>query len=138
MKTNASSTASAWGIKRYIYPCEVSTKIAYGGSKLQLSMFKLHKKFSNCFFYLMVTKFILVLLSKNISKIRYSKSCIFYHITLLYQLLRFILTFKSNRSMVSFGRKHCKCDMYIYTLKDFKNAKTEKLKIYLFLMYQFY
>ena len=136
MKTNASSTASAWGIKRYIYPCEVSTKIAYGGSKLQLTMFKLHKKFSNCFFYLMVTKFILVLLSKNISKIRYSKSCIFYHITcttieaLLYQLLRFILTFKSNRSMVSFGRKHCKCDMYIYTLKDFKNAKTENILIF--------
>ena len=68
----------------------------------------------------MVAKFILVLLSKKISKIRYSKSCILYHITyttieaLLYQPLRFILTFKSNRSMVSFGRKHCKYDMYIY------------------------
>ena len=118
MKTNASSTASAWGIKRCIYLCEVSTKIAYSGSKLQLSMYKLRKKVQ--FFYLMVTKFILMLLSKNISKIRYSKSCILYHITyttieaLLYQPLRFILTFKSNRSMVSFGRKHCKYDMHIY------------------------
>ena len=68
----------------------------------------------------MVKKFILVLLSKNISKIRYSKSCILYDITyttidaLLYQPLRFILTFKCNRSMVSFGGKHCKNDMYIY------------------------
>ena len=69
----------------------------------------------------MVTIFILVLLSKNISKIRYSKSCILYHITymyttieaLLYQPLRFILTFKSNRNMF-FGRKHCKYDMCIY------------------------
>ena len=78
MKTNASSTASAWGIKRCIYPCEVSTKIAYGGSKLQLSLYKLHKKVQQLFLYLMVTKFILVLLSKNISKIRYSKSCLLY------------------------------------------------------------
>ena len=68
----------------------------------------------------MVTKFILVLLSKNISKISYSKSCILYHITyttieaLLNQPLRFILTFKSNRSMVSFERKHCKYGMHIY------------------------
>ena len=68
----------------------------------------------------MVTKFILVLLSNNISKIRYSKSCILYHITytaieaLLYQPLRFILTFKSNRIMVSFEREHCKYDMHIY------------------------
>ena len=61
-----------------------------------------------------------MLLSKNISKIRYSKSCILYHIiyttieALLYQPLRFILTFKSNRGMVSFGRKHCKYGMHIY------------------------
>ena len=83
-------------------------------------MYKLHKKFSNCFFYLMITKFILVLLSNNILKMRYSRSCILYHITytaieaLLYHPLRFILTFKSNRSMVSFGRKHCKYDMHTY------------------------
>ena len=101
-------------------PCVVSTKIAYGGSNLQMSMYKLHKKFSNRFFYLTVTKFIHVLLSYNISKIRYSKSCIFYHIiytaieALLYQSLRLVLTFKSNRSMVSFGRKHCKYGMHIY------------------------
>ena len=44
METNASSTASAWGIKRCIYPCEVGTKITYGGSNLQLSMHKLHKR----------------------------------------------------------------------------------------------
>ena len=31
---------------------------------------------------------------------------------LLYQPLRFILTFKSNRSMISFGKKHCKYDMH--------------------------
>ena len=68
----------------------------------------------------MVTKFILILLSNNISKIRYSKSCILYHITfttieaLLYQPLRFILNFKSKRSIVSFGRKHCKYEMHIY------------------------
>ena len=68
----------------------------------------------------MTTKFILVLLSKNISKIRYSKYCILYNITyttigaLLYQPLRFILTFKSNRSMSSFGKKYCKHDMHKY------------------------
>ena len=68
----------------------------------------------------MVATFIPVLLSKNISKIRYSKSCILYHITyttieaLLYQPLRFLPTFKSIRSMVSFGSKHCKCDKHIY------------------------
>ena len=45
----------------------------------------------------MVTKFILVLLSNNISKIRYSKSCILYYIAyttieaLLHQPQRFIL-----------------------------------------------
>ena len=30
-----------------------------------------------------------------------------------YQPLRFILTFKSNRRMISFGRKHCTRDMNI-------------------------
>ena len=70
----------------------------------------------------MTLKFTLVLLSKIISKIRYSKSCILYHITYttieapLYQPLRFILTFKSNRSMISFGKKHCKYDMHNYKL----------------------
>ena len=59
-----------------------------------------------------------MLLSKIISKIRYSKTCMLYHITyitieaLRYQPLRFILTFKSNRSMISFGRKHRKYDMH--------------------------
>ena len=70
------------------------------------------------FSYFMATKFTLGQLSKIISKIRYSKSCILYHITyitieaLLYQPLRFILTIKTNRSMISFGRKHCKYDMH--------------------------
>ena len=119
MKTNTSSNASAWGIKRCICPCEIGTKITYGGTTLQLSMYKLHKRGQQLFFAFIAAKFTLVLLSKIISKIRYSKSCILYHITyttteaLLYQPLRFILTFKSNRSMVSFGRKHCKYDMHI-------------------------
>ena len=120
METNASSTESAWGIKRCIYPCEVGTKITYGGSNLQLSMHKLHKRGQQLFFDLMALKFTLEQLSKIISKIRYSKSCILYNITyttietLLYRPLRFILTLKSNRSMISFGRKHCKYDMHNY------------------------
>ena len=83
-----------------------------------LSVYKLHERGQQLFSGFMATKFTLVLLSKIISKIRYSKSCILYHITyatkeaLLYQPLRFILTFKSNRSMISFGRKHCKYDMH--------------------------
>ena len=112
MKTNASSTASAWGIKRCIYPCEVGTKITYGGSNLQLSMHKLYKRGQQLVFNFLATKFTLVLLSKIISKIRYLKSCILYNITyttieaLLYQPLRFILTLKSNR------RKDCKYGMH--------------------------
>ena len=120
MKTNANSTASAWGIKRCTCPCEVGTKITYGGSNLQLSMYKLHKRGPQLFlFVFMATKFTLVLLSKIKSKIRYSKSCILYHITyttketLLFQPLRFILPFESKRSIISFGRKHCKYGMHI-------------------------
>ena len=118
MKTKASSTASAWGIKRCIFPCEVGTKITYGGSNLQLSMHKLHKRGQQLFFDFLARKFTLVLLSKIISKIRYSKPYILYKITyttietLLYQPLRFILTLKSNRSIISFGRKHCKYDIH--------------------------
>ena len=65
------------------------------------------REVSNCFFDFLATKFTLVLLSKIISKIRYSKSCILYNITyttieaLLYQPLRFILTLKSSRSIIS-------------------------------------
>ena len=109
MKTNASSTASAWGIKRYICPCEVGTKITYGGSNLQLSMYKLHKRGQRLFFWFY---------SNEIHTCAYSKFCILYHITyttieaLLYQHLRFILTFKSNISMISFRRKHCKYDLH--------------------------
>ena len=54
-------------------------------------------------------------------KIRYSKLCIVYHITyttievLLYQPLRIILTFKSNRSMISFGRiANITCILYLH------------------------
>ena len=126
MKTNASSTASALGIERCIYPCEVGTKITYGGSNLQLSRYKLHKRGQQLFCDFMATKFTFVLLSKIISKIRYSKSCILYHITyttieaLLYQPLRFILTFKSHRSMIPFERKHCIYDMHIYFHASFQ------------------
>ena len=107
------------GIKRCICSCEVGTKITYDGSNLQLSMYKLHKRDQQLFFDFMAAKFTFVLLSKIISKIRYSKSCILYHITyttietLPYQPLRLILTFKSNRSMISVGRKYCKYDMHI-------------------------
>ena len=122
MKANACSTASEAGIQWYIFLCEVGTKITYGGSNLQLSTTKLHERSAIVFFYFMATKFTLVLLSRILSKIRYSKYCILYHITyttieaLLYQPLRFIVTFKSNRSLISFGRKHCKYDMHIYFL----------------------
>ena len=78
-------------------------------------MYKLHKRGQQLFFfYFMAMKFTLELLSKIIPKIRYSKYYILYHITyttieaLPYEPLRFILTFNSNKSMISFGRKHCK------------------------------
>ena len=84
---------------------------------------KLHKRgpqlFVFFFFDFMATKFTLVLLSKIISKIRVSKFCILYHIkyttieVLLYQFLTFILTFKSKRSMISFGSKQCKYGLHI-------------------------
>ena len=63
-------------------------------------MYALHKRGQKLFFDVMATKFTLVLLSKIISKIRYSKSCILYHIrytkieALPYQPLRFMLTLK--------------------------------------------
>ena len=118
MESNASSTALAWGIKLCISPCEVGTKITYGGSNIHLSMSKLHKRGPQLCFDFMAAKLTLVLLSKIILKIRYSKACILYNIiyttieALLYKPLRFILTFKSNRSMISFGRKHYKYDMH--------------------------
>ena len=83
-----------------------------------VSMYKLHKRGQQLFSDFIATNFTLVLLSKIILKIGYSKFCIKYHITnttieaLLYQPLRLILTFKSNRSMSSFGRKNCKYDMH--------------------------
>ena len=121
MKTNASSTASVWGIRRLICPCEVISKITYGGSNLQLSVYKLHKRGQQLFSNFMATKFTLVLLSKIISKIKYSKSCILYRITyttieaLLYQPLRFILTFKSKRSVFSFGGSIANMTYILYT-----------------------
>ena len=51
MKTNVSSTASAWGIKQCISPCEVGTKITYGCSNLQLSKYKLHKRGPQLFLF---------------------------------------------------------------------------------------
>ena len=57
MKTNASSTVSAWGIKWCICICEVGTKITYGGPNLQLSIYKLHKRGQQLFFFdFMATK----------------------------------------------------------------------------------
>ena len=49
------------GIKRCICQCEVSTKITYGGSNLQLSMYKLHKRGQQLFFNCMATKFTLII-----------------------------------------------------------------------------
>ena len=74
---------------------------------------------------------------KTLSTIRYSKSCILYHITyttigaLLYQPLRFILTLNSNRSMISFGRKHRKYDMHIYFHASFHLPQRRFCRIYL-------
>ena len=125
MKTNASPTASSWGIKRCICPFEVGTKITYGGSNLQLSMYKLHERGQQLFFFLFYGNEIHTYAT---SQIRYSKSCILYHITyttiegLLYQPLRFLLTFKSNRSMIPFERKHCKYDMHNYVLSIYFHA----------------
>ena len=39
------------GIKRCIYPCEVGTKITYGGSNLQLGIYKLYKRGQQLFFW---------------------------------------------------------------------------------------
>ena len=52
-KDNSSSTASAWGIKWCICPCEVGTKITYGGSNFQLSVYKLHKRGQQLFFFIL-------------------------------------------------------------------------------------
>ena len=118
MKTNASSTASACGIKRCIVPCKVGTKITYYISNLQLSMYKLHKRGQQLFFLFYGNEIHTCATVKDHIEDKISKSCILYHITyttieaLLYQPLRFIFTFKSNRSMISFGRKHCKYDMH--------------------------
>ena len=117
METNASSTASAWGIKRCIYPCEVGTKITYGGSNLQLSMHKLHKR-GQQLFRSYGNEIHSGATVKDHIEDNIFKSCILYYITytiieaLLYQPLRFILTLKSNRSMIPFGKKHCKYDMH--------------------------
>ena len=57
------------------------------------------------------------LLSKIISKLNI-QNIVYYIITytkieaLFFQPLSFIPTFKSNRSMISFGRKHCKYNMH--------------------------
>ena len=118
MKTYASSTASVWGIKRCISPCEVGTKITYGGSNFQLSMYRLHKRGPQLFFLFYSNEIHTCATVKDHIEDKIFKSCKLYHITytkieaLLYQPLCFILTFKSNRSIISFGRKHYKYDMY--------------------------
>ena len=99
MKTNASSAASAWGIKRYICPCEVGTKITYGGSNLQLSMYKLYKRGQQFFILFYGNEIHTCATVKDHIEDKIFKYCILYHITytkieaLLYQPLRFILTF---------------------------------------------
>ena len=119
MKTNTSSPASEWGIKRCICPCEVGTKITYGGSNLQLSMHKLHKSNQQLFFLFYGNEIHTCATVKDhiedkILEILYIISHSIYNIeALLYQPLRYICTFKSNRSMVSLGGKHCKYDMHI-------------------------
>ena len=116
MKTNTSSTASAWEIKRCICPFEVCTKITYGGLNLQLSMYKLHQRSQQLFFLFYGDEIHTCATVKDY--IEDKLPCILYHITyrtieaLFYHPLRFILTFKSNRSMISFGKKHCKYDMH--------------------------
>ena len=52
MKTNTNFSASTWGIKQCFSPREVGTKITYCGSNLQLSMYKLHKRGQQLFFFL--------------------------------------------------------------------------------------
>ena len=52
MKTNGSSTASAWRIQRCICPYQVGTEITYGGSNLQSSMYTLQKRGQRLFFFL--------------------------------------------------------------------------------------
>ena len=105
MKTNASSTASAWGIKRCICPCEVGTKITYGGSNLQLSMYKLHRRLVIGFFLFYGNEIHTCFTVKDhiedkIFKILYIIS---HNICnnigpLLCQPLRFIRTIKSNKT----------------------------------------
>ena len=51
MNTNASSTALAWGMKQCICLCEIGIKITYAGSNLQLSIYKLHKRGQQLFFF---------------------------------------------------------------------------------------
>ena len=121
MKTNASFTASAWGIKQSISSCEVGTNITYGGSNLQLSMYELHKRGPQLLIVFMATKFTLVLLSKIILKIRYSISCILYHITyttieeLLYQTLYLPLKLIEVGFLLEGSITNMTCIIYLHT-----------------------
>ena len=122
MKTNASSTASAWGIKWCIYHCEVNTKTAYGGSNLQLSMYKLQKKVKQLFFLscgneihtcVTVKEHIEDKIFKN-KKIEIISHNIYNNRGTALSASKIYTFLKSNRSMFSFGKKHWKYDMHIY------------------------
>ena len=121
MKTNASSTASVWGIKRYICPCKVGTKITYGGSNLQLSMFKLHKRGQQLFFLFYGNEIHTCATVIDHIEDKILKSCILYTTieSRLYQPLKFILTFESNRSMTSLEGSIANMTCILYTFIHF-------------------
>ena len=98
MKTNASSITSACRINQCICPYEVGTKITYGVSNLQLSMYTLHKR-GQQFFLFYGNEIHACATVKDHIEDKIFKTCILYHMTYttieapLYQPLRFILNF---------------------------------------------
>ena len=83
------------------------------------------KRVQKLFFHLTAAQFMLLLLSKNKSEIRYSIYCILYHThitkmakeTLVYQNLKFIITFSSGRNIIALGDDRTKgsiANMHIY------------------------
>ena len=115
------------GTKRCICPCEVGTKITYGGSNLQLSMYKLHKRGQQLlFFYFMATKLIHACatakdhIENKIIKILFIISHNIYNIrgTAL-STSKMYTYFKANRSMISFGRSIANMTCIILSLHPF-------------------
>ena len=98
-------------LKKHL-PFVIRTQLSCAAPNFYSSLYKLHKKRSTSFFHLKVTKFILILLSKNKST-WYWIFDILYHThttqmtmeTQLYQPLRFIITliqYTSKRNMISY------------------------------------